>query len=72
MSGLPPHPPKSPPAWIIEAGPPSFKQALSGKPVTDDLSPRMKEPMRGQRPSDDVGQKRQLTEAIPITAALCS
>lgn len=47
MSGLPPHPPKPPPAWIIEAGPPSFKQALSGKPVTDDLSPRMKEPCAG-------------------------
>jgi hypothetical protein len=27
---------------------------------------------RGRRPSDDVGQRRQLTEAIPITVALSS
>ena len=26
----------------------------------------------GRRPSDDVGQKRQLTEAIPIAVALSS
>jgi hypothetical protein len=43
---------------------------LNGQPAAGDPSPPRNGARRGRRPPDGVGQRRQLTEAAAITAAL--